>query len=233
MASLVISWKSTRCVGTLEPSWSATCQAMASPSRSGSVARYMVEAVLAAFLSSDSVLVLPLMVTYLGSKSRSTSTPSSRVGRSRRWPTVAFTSYPAPRYFPIVLALVGDSTITRALPFPARAARGLAAFTAPFLGAAGAASGLPVLAGDFTARLDLVAMSPLCLLGSSNGQFGGCKKSAPPGPRKAAISKCPKLNNLGAAGVPRARVASYHPPCVRASPTTSSATAAAALVSAD
>src|SRR5215213_7021222 len=74
----------------------------------------MVEAVLAAFLRSASVLVLPLMVTYLGSKSRSTSTPSSRVGRSRRCPTVAFTSYPDPRYFPMVLALVGDSTMTRA-----------------------------------------------------------------------------------------------------------------------
>src|SRR4051812_36587278 len=74
----------------------------------------MIEAPLAAFLSSERVLVFPLMVTYFGSKPLSTSTPSSRVGRSRRWPMVAFTSYPAPRYFPIVLALVGDSTMTRA-----------------------------------------------------------------------------------------------------------------------
>src|SRR5215210_6682329 len=179
----------------------------------------MVDAVLAAFLRSASVLVLPLMVTYLGAKSLSTSTPSSRVGRSRRWPTVAFTSYPAPRYFPIVLALVGDSTMTSALPMPALVARGLAAFTAPFLGAAGAALGLPVLAGDLTARLDLVAMSPLCLLGSSNGQFGGCKKSAPPKPRKAAFSKCPNLNNLGAVDVPRIRlVPTSRRACGRAEP---------------
>src|SRR5687767_5403574 len=81
----------------------------------------MADAALAAFLSSDRVLVLPLMVTYLGSKPRSTSTPSSLVGRSRTWPMVAFTSYPAPRYFPMVFALVGDSTMTRAtLPSRAR-----------------------------------------------------------------------------------------------------------------
>src|ERR671915_599730 len=74
----------------------------------------MVEAPLAAFFSSERVLVFPLMVTYLGSNPFSTSTPSSRVGRSRRWPMVARTSYPDPRYFPMVLALVGDSTMTRA-----------------------------------------------------------------------------------------------------------------------
>ena len=129
----------------------------------------MVEAVLAAFLSSARVFVLPLMVTYLGSNSCSTSTPSSRVGRSRTWPTVAFTSYPAPRYFPIVLALVGDSTMTSALPFPALE-RGLAALAPDFSGVAGAAALLPGLGGVFTDRLALVAMSALCLLGSSKGQ---------------------------------------------------------------
>ena len=45
---------------------SATCQAIASPSRSGSVARIDGRAVFAAFLSSASVLVLPLIVTYFG-----------------------------------------------------------------------------------------------------------------------------------------------------------------------
>src|SRR4029079_8569161 len=74
----------------------------------------MADAALAAFFSSASVLVLPLMVTYLGSNPFSTSTPSSRVGRSRRCPTAAFTSYPEPRYLPMVLALVGDSTMTSA-----------------------------------------------------------------------------------------------------------------------
>src|SRR6476646_3229012 len=98
----------------------------------------MVDAVLAAFLSSDSVLVLPLMVTYLGSNPCSTSTPSSRVGRSRTWPMVAFTSKPEPRYLPIVLALVGDSTITSAGPFPPASAGGRAFAPALALALAGA-----------------------------------------------------------------------------------------------
>src|SRR5918992_3445687 len=94
----------------------------------------MADAALAAFFSSVSVLVFPLMVTYLGSNPFSTSTPSSRVGRSRRWPMVARTSYPEPRYFPMVLALVGDSTMTRA----GRPSRTRAPFprTLLFLGAA-------------------------------------------------------------------------------------------------
>src|SRR5712691_7587185 len=118
----------------------------------------MVDAPLAAFLSSERVLVLPLMVTYFGSKPCSTSTPSSRVGRSRRCPTVAFTSYPAPRYLPIVFAFVGDSTITNAFPSPRDPPRGVPAFG---LAPAGlTATGLPRL-GAFTVRLGLVAMSPL------------------------------------------------------------------------
>src|SRR5687768_6180657 len=120
----------------------------------------MVEAVLAAFFSSERVLVFPLMVTYLGSNPRSTSTPSSRVGRSRRWPTVAFTSYPEPRYFPMVLALVGDSTMTSAPRPPPPAAPSRPAlealargFALPPLGAAGLGVAF------FTARLGRVAMS--------------------------------------------------------------------------
>src|SRR5690348_8945197 len=148
----------------------------------------MVEAVLAAFLSSDSVLVLPLMVTYLGSNPRSTSTPSSRVGRSRRWPMVAFTSKPEPRYLPMVLALVGDSTMTSASPLPPARAGGFAALALPFparalAGAFGAAAvalaPLAPLAGlvagtgvseVFTVRLGLVAMNSVCPLESSWGQ---------------------------------------------------------------
>ena len=34
------------------------------------------------------------------------------LGRSRMWPMEATTSYPGPRYFCMVLALAGDSTIT-------------------------------------------------------------------------------------------------------------------------
>src|SRR4026209_2531151 len=84
----------------------------------------MADAPLAAVFRSARVLVLPLMVTYFGSNPFSTSTPSSRVGRSRTWPIVAFTSYPAPRYFPMVLALVGDSTMTSAVPPARRGAAG-------------------------------------------------------------------------------------------------------------
>ena len=116
MASLVISWNSTRWVGTVASIWSATCQAIASPSRSGSVARYTARAPRAAFLISLRVCVFPFIVTYSGRNPFSTSTPSFRVGRSRTWPMVAFTSNPRPRYLPIVLALVGDSTITSAPP---------------------------------------------------------------------------------------------------------------------
>src|SRR5689334_15306926 len=167
----------------------------------------MVEAVLAAFLSSDSVLVLPLMVTYLGSNPRSTSTPSSRVGRSRRCPMVAFTSYPDPRYFPMVLALVGDSTITSASPWPPTAEAGRAALAEPFparpfAGALGAAAvALAPLAGlvagvdfsgVFTLRLGLVAMNSVCLLGSSWGQRSVAARNPQCGgdARRPSLSLC-------------------------------------------
>src|SRR2546423_241435 len=39
-----------------------------------------------------------------------------RLARSRMWPTLAATSKPGPRYFWMVLALAGDSTITRLRP---------------------------------------------------------------------------------------------------------------------
>src|SRR6266496_5222478 len=116
----------------------------------------MMDATLAAFLSSERVLVLPLMVTYFGSKPRSTSTPSSRVGRSRTCPTVALTSYPAPRYLPMVFAFVGDSTITSELPSPRPLPRGVPPFgLAAAPAAASAAAGLLRL-GAFTVRFGLV-----------------------------------------------------------------------------
>src|SRR5690349_5244534 len=170
----------------------------------------MVEAVLAAFLSSDRVLVLPLMVTYLGSNPRSTSTPSSRVGRSRRWPMVAFTSYPEPRYFPMVLALVGDSTITSASPLPPAVAVGRAVLADPFplrplAGALGAAAmALPPLAGlvagldfsgVFTLRLGLVAMNSVCLVGSSWGQPSVAARNprGGGGARRLSLTACGRM----------------------------------------
>src|SRR6185312_5159801 len=123
----------------------------------------MADALLEAFFSSESVLVFPLMMTYLGSNPLSTSTPSSRVGKSRTCPTVAFTSYPEPRYLPMVLALVGDSTMTSALPCRLLVAAGLPlrvlflGASALILGAGALALGLAV----FTDRFALVAMSPV------------------------------------------------------------------------
>src|SRR5436190_19190570 len=118
-ASLVISWNRTRRTLPLPPlpSWLATCHAMASPSRSGSVARSTRSDAFAARLISARVFAFSLMVTYSGVKPFSTSTPSLRCGRSRRCPTVALTVYPEPKYLPIVFAFVGDSTMTSA-PFP-------------------------------------------------------------------------------------------------------------------
>src|SRR5581483_11052645 len=84
-----------------------------SPSRSGSVARKTSLAVLTALLSSLMTSPFPLIVRYLGTKSFSTSTPSVDLGKSRTWPTEAFTVYLAGRNFLIVRALVGDSTIIR------------------------------------------------------------------------------------------------------------------------
>ena len=90
----------------------ARCQDMASPSISGSVARYIFFAALASLRIFSSTSPLPLRVIYLGSKSCSTSTPSWLFGRSLTWPLEATTLYLLPRNFPIVFALAGDSTIT-------------------------------------------------------------------------------------------------------------------------
>jgi hypothetical protein len=66
---------------------------MASPSRSGSVARKTRAAVVAARLISERTLALPLMTSYSGSKEPfSRSTPIFDFGRSFTWPTDAFTS---------------------------------------------------------------------------------------------------------------------------------------------
>src|SRR5512140_1679694 len=82
------------------------------------------------------------MITYSGVNCPSAiSTPSLRVGRSRMWPTVAFTEYFDPRYLPIVFALVGDSTMTSAAPLRTGASAGRAARArlVDFAGAAGLA----------------------------------------------------------------------------------------------
>src|SRR5262245_5839044 len=86
-----------------------------------------------------------------------------RLGRSRTWPMLASTLKPGPRYLVIVLALVGDSTTTRACfllplaglrpplaasPLPRATARFVAAgFLRPDAGGAAAASGCFLRAG--------------------------------------------------------------------------------------
>ena len=89
------------------------CQLIASPSRSGSVARYILSAFLTSFLSLASNSPFPLIVIYFGSKSCSTSIPIVDLGKSLTWPFEAVTSYPVPKYFFMVFTFAGDSTITK------------------------------------------------------------------------------------------------------------------------
>src|SRR5215471_13368450 len=99
---------------------SAMCQAIASPSRSGSGARYTRPTSPAAFLISARTFFLPSMTSYSGWKSCSMSMPMFFLGRSLTCPTDAFTTKPRPRYFLIVFAFAGDSTMTSALSLPRR-----------------------------------------------------------------------------------------------------------------
>ncbi|MNV86715.1 hypothetical protein D3C71_1807680 [compost metagenome] len=112
-ACLVISLKTTRQSWVSSSSRAcARCQAIASPSRSGSAARYTFLTFLLASLSSFNTEPFPRMVMYLGLKPFSTSTPIWLLGRSRTCPIDAFTIYLLPKYLPIVFALAGDSTMT-------------------------------------------------------------------------------------------------------------------------
>jgi hypothetical protein len=74
---------------------SATCQAIASPSRSRSVARKTASAPRAAFSMSETCFLRSSEITYSGAKSWSTSTPNLPLpgfsGRSRTWPYEART----------------------------------------------------------------------------------------------------------------------------------------------
>ena len=91
-AFLVISLNSTRWMFGLDGrSSSAMCQAMASPSRSGSGASSTRWARLAALLISASTLRLPSITSYSGAKSLAMSMPMVLRGRSLTCPTDAFT----------------------------------------------------------------------------------------------------------------------------------------------
>ena len=84
MPAGVISLKSTRLMGMLLGGLMASsrCQEMASPSRSGSVARMISVAFLAAALSSVTTLALLAGISYSSWKPFSISTPSF-LGKSR------------------------------------------------------------------------------------------------------------------------------------------------------
>src|SRR6267154_67151 len=69
----------------------------------------------ASFFSLAKTFSFPGMTTYSVSKSFSMSTPRLLLGRSFTWPKEASTVNPLPRYFWIVFALAGDSTMTRPL----------------------------------------------------------------------------------------------------------------------
>ncbi len=113
IASSVISWKTIRSA-FFGSTFSACikCHAMASPSRSSSVARITPSALAVAFFRAVTRFCDFRGITYCGSKFFSTSTPSFPLGRSRTCPYEDSTLYSLPRNFDIVFALVGDSTIT-------------------------------------------------------------------------------------------------------------------------
>ena len=92
-AFFVISLNSTRWMFELAGRISsAMCQAMASPSRSGSGASRTWPAFLAAAVISAITFFLPSITTYSGWKSCSTSIPMVALGRSLTCPTDALTT---------------------------------------------------------------------------------------------------------------------------------------------
>ena len=115
MAGFVISWKTMRCAfAGSSLSTSARCQEMASPSRSSSEASQTVSVFLAAARSSLTTCTLSAGISYSGRKV-SRSTPKFFFFRSRMCPKLDMTLKSLPRNFSIVLALAGDSTMTKFL----------------------------------------------------------------------------------------------------------------------
>ena len=102
-------------------STSFRCQAIASPSRSGSLARYISSQSFTAPFSSATTFFLPSDISYVGVNVQPPA-PSGTIfiaplslGRSRMCPIEEVTSKSFPKNFSMVLALAGDSTITRFL----------------------------------------------------------------------------------------------------------------------
>ena len=116
-AARVTSWNAARRTGrppiaSRASSQSSTCQAMASPSRSGSVASTSSSALPSARAIAPSVLCAPLPASKAIAKPSPGSTEPAFAGRSRRWPRVAIALEEGPSQPPMVLAFAGDSTTT-------------------------------------------------------------------------------------------------------------------------
>lgn len=90
MADFVISWKTIRLTGTSGERTSSTCQEMASPSRSSSVARISSSASRSVARSFRTTSFL--VTTYSGAKWCSTSIESPLLGRSRMCPMLGSTT---------------------------------------------------------------------------------------------------------------------------------------------
>ena len=114
----LISWNTMRCTGTFGFNCSNKCQEIASPSRSSSVARYSAVASFSAAFSSFTTVRPRSVSSYDGLKPFSTSTARPLLGRSAIWPTEGRTSNSGPRYWEMVLAFAGDSTMTNDLGIP-------------------------------------------------------------------------------------------------------------------
>ncbi len=111
IADRVISWNTMRRMGTFGRNVSTRCQAIASPSRSSSVASSSSCDSFSSDRSLVTCLVRSGLTTYSAAKLLSTSTPrrahasplclagtsAALRGRSRTWPRLASTTYPGPR----------------------------------------------------------------------------------------------------------------------------------------
>ena len=122
-AFLVMALNTTRLTG-LSPSTfflrrtSSTCQLIASPSRSGSVASTSESALFTALAISLKRLRASPCSSQDMAKSLSGSTEPFFSGKSRTWPKLARTVKSEPRYLLMVFALAGDSTITTCITAP-------------------------------------------------------------------------------------------------------------------
>ena len=114
IASFVISWNTIRgVVFTSNHNACATCQPIASHSRSSSVANHTPSASFTCFLSSAITFLFSGVTSYVGSKSFLISIHIVLAGKSDTCPYDALTVTCFPKYPEIVLAFAGDSTITR------------------------------------------------------------------------------------------------------------------------